>query len=165
MKKAVEDFKYLFPYLHLYLSLFKIKKIYHFKLESLKKKKCRAFLDGKMIWLSQLALEGCSIIFPIHEVYNKSTYYSCSPGLGVPPTHPLPDLETHKALPENWQSRSEPGAELPPPPPNEQNRVKLVCCRAGSRVDEEQLQYLSINYTVLSTPPREVTNHKKDTLH
>ena len=118
-----------------------------------------------MIWLSQLALEGCSIIFPIHEVYNKSTYYSCSPGLGVPPTHPLPDLETHKALPENWQSRSEPGAELPPPPPNEQNRVKLVCCRAGSRVDKEQLQYLSINYTVLSTPPREVTNHKKDTLH
>ena len=38
LKKAVEDFKYLFPYLHLYLSLFKIKKIYHFKLESLKKK-------------------------------------------------------------------------------------------------------------------------------
>ena len=26
LKKAAEDFKYLFPYLHLYLSLFKIKK-------------------------------------------------------------------------------------------------------------------------------------------
>lgn len=122
LKKAVMGFEYLYPYLYLYLYQFKIykKKDYHFKLEIFKK--WRAFLDGKMICLFQLTLEGRSIIFPIHDVYNKCVHCSCSPGLGgcsYPPTATFRDPHSSS---ENWKSRTELGAELPPPTPPKQTK-------------------------------------------
>lgn len=74
-----------------------------------------------MICLFQLTLEERSIMFPIHEVYNKRVHCSCSQAYvqdalpGASSDAP-PGLETHTALPENSQSKTQPAAQLPPPP-------------------------------------------------